>query len=113
MPRVPANKTEPPKPESEPRPIDQEPPAPPVQVIERRIETVTVEIPLGEPPHRFNQIHIEGWLRQDTAHTFARLRQALRDQDARSEDGKPVESNPDVLRWLMEQFGSSIPTGPS
>lgn len=106
MPRVPANKTKPPKSKSEPepKPIDQEPPAAPVQVIERRIETVTVEIPLGEPPHRFNEVHIEGWLRRDAAHTFARLRQALRDQGARTEDGKPVKSNPDVMRWLMEQL---------
>ncbi len=120
MPRNPAPKTKNPKPkptsepgeergvpkvaEPEPKPIEKEPPAPPVQVIERRIETVTVEIPLGEPPHRFNEIHIEGWLRRDAAHTFARLRQALRDQGARTADGREVRTNPDILRWIMEQL---------
>lgn len=112
MPRIPADQKK--KPGPKPKPIDQEPPAPPVQVVERRIETVTVEIPLGEPPHRFDQVHIEGWLRRDAAHTFARLRQALRDQDARTEDGRPVKTNPDILRWLMEQFASPpIPAEPT
>jgi len=84
----------------------EQPPALPVRVIERRIEIVTVPIPLGEPPHRFDQIHIEGWLRRDDAHIFARLRQALRDQGARTGDGREVKTNPDILRWLMEQFAS-------
>ncbi len=85
--------------------ILEESPAPPVQVIERRIEMVTVEIPLGEPPHRFDQIHLEVLLLGEHAHTFARLRQALRDQDARTADGREVRSGPDILRWLLEQFG--------
>lgn len=81
-----------------------QPPAEPVQVIERRIETVEVSIPLGEPPHRFDEVHIEGWLRREDANTFARLRQALRDQGATLSNGKEVRSNPDIMRWLMEQF---------
>ena len=104
MPRNPANQTKKPKPQ--PEPIEPAPPSPPVQVIERRIELVTVEIPLGEPPHRFDQVHIEGWLKRDAAHTFARLRQALRDQDAKTQDGREVKTNPDIIRWLMEQFAS-------
>ena len=92
-----------------PKPIEEKPPAPPVQVIERRIETVTVEIPLGEPPHRFQNIHIGGnefLLYGEHAQTWARLRQALRDKDARTADGKEVRSGPDILRWLLEQFHS-------
>ena len=92
-----------------PDPPNEEPPAPPVQVIERRIETVTVEIPLGEPPHRFQTIHIGGnefLLYGEHAQTWARLRQALRDKDARTDDGKEVRSGPDILRWLLEQFAS-------
>ena len=86
--------------------MGEEPPALPVQVIERRIETVTIKVPLGEPPHRFDQIHIEVLLHRDDAHTFARLRQALRDQDARTADGREVRSGPDIIRWLMEQLAS-------
>ncbi len=95
-----------PEPQSieEAKSIEKEPPAPPVQVIERRIEMVTVEIPLGEPPRQFRELHIETLLRGDHAHTFARLRQALRDQDARTDNGQEVKSGPDVLRWIMEQF---------
>jgi hypothetical protein len=81
-------------------------PSPPVKVIERRIETIVIEIPLGEPPHRFDQVHVEGMLWRDHAHTFVRLRQALQDQDSRTADGRKVKTNPDVLRWLMEQFAS-------
>lgn len=90
--------------EKEPKSIEEESPTPPVQVIERRIETVTIEVPLGEPPHRFEEIHIEGRLIRDDAHTFARLRQALRDQNARTADGREVRTNPDILRWLMEKI---------
>ncbi len=85
------------------KPIEEESPAPPVQVIERRIETVMVEIPLGEPPHRFQSIHLEALLYGEHAHTFARLRQALRDKDTRTADRKEVKSGPDILRWLLEQ----------
>ena len=81
-------------------------PAPPVKVIERRIETVVVEIPLGEPPHRFIETHVEGKLWRDHAHTFVRLWQGLRDVDARTADGRKVKTYPDVLRWLMEQFAA-------
>ena len=87
-------------------PATQLPPAPPVQVIERRIETVTVDIPLGEPPHRFDKVHIEVLLLGEHAHTFARLRQALRDQAARTANGRAVISGPDIQRWLMEQFAA-------
>ncbi|MDX9862472.1 MAG: hypothetical protein RBS99_16295 [Rhodospirillales bacterium] len=83
---------------------EEQPAAAPVQIVERRIELVTVEVPLGEPPRRFDQVHIEGWLRGDVAHTFARIRQALWDQGAKTADGRPCKSNPDVMRWLMEQF---------
>ena len=100
MPRVPASQ------KKKPKPINQDPPAAPVQVIERRIETVTVDIPLGEPPHQFNEIRIDGRLAGVPAHTFARLRQALKDQAARTEDGRPVTSACDVMRWLMERFAS-------
>ena len=84
--------------------VEEEPPAPPVQVIERRIETITVEIPLGEPPRRFNKVHLEVLLYGDHAHTWARLRQALRDKDARTADGKEVKAGRDILRWLLEQL---------
>ncbi len=102
MPRNPAPKAKTTKPD--PKPIEEESPAPPVQVIERRIETVTVEIPLGEPPHRFQNIHLEALLYGEHAQTWARLRQALRDKDARTADGRDVRSGPDILRWLLEQF---------
>ena len=101
-------KTKPVKEPIESKPIEDQPPAPPVQVIERRIETVMVEIPLGEPPRRFQSIHIgEALVYGEHAQTWARLRQGLRDKDARTADGKDVRSGPDILRWLLEQFAST------
>ena len=90
----------------EPKLIKEQPPAPPVQVIERRIETVIVEIPLGETPHRIRQVHLNLLLNKDHAQTFARLRQGLRDKGERTEDGRKVDTTPDVVRWLLEQFAS-------
>lgn len=92
--------------EEAPVAIEDETIAAPVKIVERRIEMVTIEVPLGEPPRRFDQVHIEGWLRGDVAHTFARIRQALSDQDARTADGRPAKTNPDVMRWLMERFAA-------
>jgi len=88
--------------------IEEQPPAPKVQVIERRIETVVVEIPLGEPPHRFQNIHLEALLYGEHAQTWARLRQALRDKNARTADHREVRSGPDILRWLLEQFAAGM-----
>ena len=101
----PEPKTKPPV-QDPPTPPDQEPPTPPVQVIERRIETVSVDIPLGEPPHRFREIRIDGRLVGNAAHTFAKIRQALKDQGRRTDDGRPVASAADVVRWLLEKIAS-------
>jgi len=103
MPRISADQK---KAKSETKPIETPPPAPPVQVIERRIETVSIEVPLGEPPHDFGPMHLDFRFERRHANTFARLRQALRDQGAKTKDGKRVETKPDVMRWLMEQLGS-------
>jgi len=105
MPRNSATKPKTTKPKPEPKPIEEQPPAPPVQVIERRVEMVTVEIPLGEPPRRFQQIHIgQALVYGEHAQTWARLRQALRDKNARTADGIEVQSGPDIIRWLLEKF---------
>jgi len=118
MPRIPANPTVPKdvktkksnakKPKPKPPEPPPTPPASPVQVIERRIETVTVDVPLGEPPHDFSTLHVEARLTGRHAHMFARLRQALHDTDAKLDNGRPANSryggNPDILRWLLEQL---------
>ena len=95
-----------PAPKEEPKPPEEQPPAPPVQVIERRIETVTVEIPLGEPPHEIPNLHLNVGLTRPHAHTFARLRQALADKHERTNDGHDVNTATDALRWLMERIAS-------
>jgi hypothetical protein len=89
-----------------PNPIEEESPAPPVQVIERRVETVTVGIPLGEPPHEIPNLHINVGLTRPHAHTFARLRQALADKHAKTADGRDVTYAADALRWLLERIES-------
>lgn len=91
----------------DPKPIEEQPPAPPVQIVERRIEMVTVKIPLGELPTRLQAIHIDIRLDKEHCNTFRRLRQGLRDKIAKTQDGKLVETKPDVIRWLLEKLASS------
>jgi len=102
MPRIPASQKAKPSPEA--AAIEQEPPAKPVKIVERRIEIATIEVPLGEPPHEIRQVHLNLFLNRKHAQTFARLRQGLTDSGGRTDDGRLVATVPDILRWLMEQI---------
>ena len=102
MPRNPAKKPTPAK-ANKPKPPE-ETSAPPVRVIERRVETVTVKVPLGEPPHGFQNIHVEANLNKEHAQTWAEVRQGLRDENSKTKDGKDVWSGAEIIRWLMEKI---------
>lgn len=62
---------------------------------------VTIE---GNPP----RIHIEAHLGPEAASAFMRIRNGLRDQNARLSNGRPVWSAADTLRWIMEQVAVEI-----
>jgi hypothetical protein len=57
---------------------------------------VTIE---GYPP----RVHIQAQLGPEAAMAFMRIRNGLREQNAKLGNGRPVYSNADTLRWLMEQ----------
>ncbi len=86
-------------------PIESEPPSPPVAVIERRIETVTIAVPLGETGNGFNPAHVEVWLKPPQAEVMQRMIVALRDKRETIADGREVRTAADAVRWLLERIG--------
>jgi hypothetical protein len=84
---------------------------------------VMIAIPLGLPPdHGYEAqkavagkvnlsqraTHIDANLGAEAATAFLRIRNGLRDKAAKLSNGRPVWSNPDALRWLMEQVAAEI-----
>jgi hypothetical protein len=82
---------------------------------------VMIAIPLGLPPdhgYEANQakagkvsltqraVHIHANLGETAAHAFLRIRNGLRERTAKLASGRPVWSNTDALRWLMEQVAT-------
>jgi len=86
-------------------PIEADSPPPPVIVIERRIETVTLSVPLGEIGPGHMPAHIQTWLQPPQAETMQRLVVALRDKRTTMIDGREVRTAADVVRWLLERIG--------
>jgi hypothetical protein len=89
------------------------------------METVDTEIiltiPLGEPPHAGYEakqahagkvslvqqaVHIHANLGELAATAFLRIRNGLREKNAKLASGRPVWTNTDALRWLMEQVAA-------
>lgn len=82
-------------------PAETKPPKP-VKIVERRIEAVVIEAPLGEigPGHRSR--HVQLWLNTQQAETMQRLVVGLRDKREVTVNGKEVRSAADTIRWLLE-----------
>ena len=107
MPRIPAKQAEqqPDKQlETKAEPAKQPPKAKPVHVIERRIETVMLAVPLGEIGNGHRQSHVEAWLKPTQAETMQRLLLALRDKRETNANGREVKTAADAFRWLLEQM---------
>lgn len=83
------------------------PPAKAVAVVERRIETVVVEIPLGEIGNGHRPNHVEAWLKPAQAEALQRLVVALRDKRAVSDDGREIRTSADAMRWLLERVAAA------
>lgn len=84
---------------------------------------IIITIPVGEPPESGYEaqkahagrvvlsqraVHIDANLGEAAAIAFLRLRNGLRDRNAKLGNGRPVWSNPDALRWLMEQVAAEV-----
>lgn len=52
------------------------------------------------------RLHVNVWLGKAEAEAYCRLRAGLREARATTSEGKPVFSNNDVLRWLLQQVVS-------
>lgn len=85
---------------------------------------VIITIPLGQPPindyegqqaasGRVNlqqkSLHLQAQLGPEAATIFIRIRNGLRDRNEKlAGDGRPVWSNVDALRWIMEKIASEV-----
>lgn len=83
-----------------------------------KLGAVTVELPIGELPAEGYELdrahggkiaigsrgtHVDAQLGGDAAEAFLRVRNGLRDSNAKLASGRPVWSNADALRYIMEQ----------
>ena len=75
--------------------------------------SVLIEMPLGAAPEadsyerqKLNRgiVSVEAKLGKDAAIAFVRVRNGLRDANAKLNSGRPVWTNADALRWMMEQI---------
>lgn len=79
---------------------------------------VTVELPIGDLPPGGYELerahsgkiaigargtHVDAQLGGDSAEAFLRVRNGLRESNAKLASGRPVYSNADTLRYIMEQ----------
>jgi hypothetical protein len=87
-------------------PVETQPPKP-VAVLQRRIETVLIKVPLGESVPGYREDHINMFIK-DLRHmeTMHRIKLALRDRRETTADGREVRSAADAVRWLLEQAGA-------
>lgn len=87
-----------------------------------KVDSVTIEVPLGSTPSggyelqslqegRVNigsrGVHVDAQLGADAAEAFLRVRNGLRDSNAKLASGRPVWSNADAFRWIMEQVAGA------
>lgn len=86
-------------------------------------EEISITIPIGDgPPDGYEALqaqrgkvslsqptlHIDAQLGPEAAMAFLRMRNGLRDSNAKLGSGKPVWTNVDALRWLMEQVSAEV-----
>lgn len=84
---------------------------------------INITIPIGDPPapgYESKQaqsgkvtlsqptLHLQAQLGPVAAEAFLRIRNGLRDVNAKLDGGRPVYTNVDALRWLMERVAESI-----
>lgn len=92
---------------------------------ETRVSEVILELPIGSPADGYEgrqaesgkislaanrgRMNIQAQLGADVAFTFMRIRNGLRDRGAKLGSGRPVWTNVDVIRWMMEQVSAQLP----
>jgi hypothetical protein len=94
----------------------------------KQVEAVAaalLELPIGAPPvagyedkqvhsgkvslaPRRSRLHVQAQLGPEAATAFIRIRNGLREQNEKLSDGRPVWTNVDTLRWMMERVAEQI-----
>jgi hypothetical protein len=84
---------------------------------------IIISIPIGdgpEPGYEAQQVrsgkvtlsqptlHLQAQLGPEAAAAFIRIRNGLREQNAKLCGGRPVWTNVDALRWLMERVAAEV-----
>lgn len=84
---------------------------------------IMIAIPIGDsPPDGYEAkqaqsgklmlsqptLHIQAQLGSEAATAFLRIRNGLRERDAKLASGRPVWTNVDALRWIMEQVSAEV-----
>ena len=84
---------------------------------------IIISIPIGDGPRagyeakqaeggkvQFVQqsLHLQAQLGPEAATAFLRIRNGLREKSAKLASGRPVWSNVDAFRWIMEQVAVEI-----
>jgi len=68
-------------------------------------ESVVIEIPVGPVDRGYLSRHIDARLKSDQQKQgLRRLFRGLQLAEERLEDGSPVKSNADAVRWFLEQI---------
>lgn len=75
---------------------------------------VMLRLPLAPAlsTNQTNRAHIDGHLRGPHGAILIRMRVALIESHAKLAGGRPVHSNVDVLKWLLEQIGETEQMSP-
>jgi len=71
---------------------------------------IAIKVPLGppRPAENYRPRHVEiGGLSPAQGDALYRLREGLRAQHAELPGGKPVHTNPDTIRWLLERIANT------
>lgn len=84
---------------------------------------IIISIPIGDGPEEGYEaqqaksgklmlaqptLHIQAQLGPDAATAFLRIRNGLRERNAKLVGGRPVWTNVDALRWIMEQVSAEV-----
>jgi hypothetical protein len=84
---------------------------------------ISITIPIGDGPETGYEakqaqagkltlsqptLHLQAQLGPAAAEAFLRIRNGLREVNAKLAGGRPVYTNVDALRWLMEQVAAEV-----
>lgn len=73
------------------------------------ITDLKIEIPLAKSAMGYASKHVEVRFDQDQRDTLRRIHDALIERNAKLRSGRRVNSNADVVRWMVDQVAAAQP----